>query len=101
MPELLLLPLVVLLGLLIGGGVAGALGGGALLPEVGLGGALVGGLVGGLIMLVLWGIGLGLGRVLYGKPGMAFGDVELGALIGLLAGFPGVVTPLFWGPVLG
>jgi prepilin signal peptidase PulO-like enzyme (type II secretory pathway) len=83
----------------VGAGIA--LIGGAVLPEIGLTGALAGGVAGGLIMFLLWGLGGVLGRLLYGKPGMAFGDVILGALIGLMTGFPGVVAPLFWGPVLG
>ena len=85
----------------VGVGAVIALIGGAVLPEIGLTGALAGGLAGGLIMFLLWGLGGILGRLLYGKPGMAFGDVILGALIGLMTGFPGVVAPLFWGPLLG
>jgi prepilin signal peptidase PulO-like enzyme (type II secretory pathway) len=82
-------------------GVVVALIGGAVLPEIGLGGALAGGFVGGLLMLLLYGVGRWLGQRLYGKEGLAFGDVELGVVIGLMCGFPAVVPPLFWGPVLG
>src|SRR5689334_7067083 len=81
----------------IGAGAVIALIGGALLPEIGLMGALAGGLAGALVMLALWGMGWTLGRLLYGQPGLAFGDVLLGALIGLMTGWPGVVAPLFWG----
>ncbi len=87
--------IVVLAGVVVG------LVGGVVLPEIGLSGALVGGFVGGLLMLILYGAGRVLGRALYGKEGLAFGDVELGVVIGLMCGFPAVVPPLFWGPVLG
>jgi leader peptidase (prepilin peptidase)/N-methyltransferase len=87
--------LVVLAGAVIG------LIGGAVLPEIGVGGALAGGFAGGLLMLILYVVGRWLGRKLYGKEGLAFGDVELGVVIGLMCGFPAVVPPLFWGPVLG
>jgi prepilin signal peptidase PulO-like enzyme (type II secretory pathway) len=85
----------------VGAGAVIAVLGSSLLPEIGLTGSLAGGRAGGLIMLVLWWLGGILGRALYGKPGMAFGDVLLGVLIGLMTGFPGVIAPLFWGPVLG
>jgi prepilin signal peptidase PulO-like enzyme (type II secretory pathway) len=82
-------------------GVVVALLGALVLPEIGLGGALAGGFTGGLLMLILYWVGRWLGRRLYGKEGLAFGDVELGVVIGLMCGFPAVVPPLFWGPVLG
>jgi leader peptidase (prepilin peptidase)/N-methyltransferase len=34
-------------------------------------------------------------------PGFGFGDVKLGALIGLIVGFPAVLTALLAGMVLG
>ena len=48
--------------LVVGVGAVSALLGGALLPEIGLGGALAGGVGGALVMLVLWGLGWVLGR---------------------------------------
>ncbi|HUS14073.1 MAG TPA: A24 family peptidase [Chloroflexia bacterium] len=85
---------------LLAGAVAGLVGG-ALLPEITLAGAGWGALIGGGLMLVIYGFGRLLGRLLYGREGLAWGDVELAAMLGLMAGFPGVVTPLFWGPVVG
>ncbi len=83
---------------------AGALGGllgGFVLPEIGLGGVAWGALVGGVIMLIMYGLGRVLGRIRYGREGLAWGDVELAVMLGLVTGFPGIVTPLFWGPVVG
>ncbi len=82
---------------------AGALAGlaGALLPEFSLGDLVSGLLWGGGLMLVLYGAGRLLGRLRYGREALAWGDVELAAMLGLLTGFPGVITPLFWGPVVG
>jgi leader peptidase (prepilin peptidase)/N-methyltransferase len=85
--------------LLIGAG-AGLLGA-LVFGEFNWGGILVGGAVGGGIMLAMYGLGQVLGRALYGREGLAWGDVELGAMLGLMTGFPGIVTPLFWGPVVG
>jgi len=85
---------------LIAGAAAGLLGG-LLLAEISLAGAGWGLLVGGGLMLIIYGVGRLLGRLLYGREGLAWGDVELAGMLGLMTGFPGIVTPLFWGPVLG
>ena len=82
-------------------GAAGGVLGGLLLPEFSLATVGYGALAGGLIMLLLYGVGRLLGRLVYGREGLAWGDVELAVMLGLITGFPGIVTPLFWGPVVG
>jgi len=85
---------------LLAGAGTGLLGG-ALFDEITLTGAILGAAVGGGVMLVLYGFGRLLGRMLYGREGLAWGDVELAVMLGLITGFPGIVTTLFWGPVVG
>lgn len=81
-------------------GAAGGLLGG-LRPEVTFAGVGFGALLGGVLMLFMYGVGRLLGRLIYGREGLAWGDVELAVVLGLIAGFPGIVTPLFWGPIVG
>jgi leader peptidase (prepilin peptidase) / N-methyltransferase len=82
-------------------GAAVGLAAGWALPEIGLVGALGGALAGGGLMLIIYGFGRLMGRLRYGREGMAWGDVELAVALGLITGFPGVITPLFWGPIVG
>ncbi len=87
---------------LLAGGMLGILGGfvpafGLALPTLGIGAA-----VGGGFMLVLYGLGRLLGRLRYGgREALAWGDVELAVMLGLLGGFPGIISTLFWGPIVG
>ena len=69
--------------------------------EFGLLSALGGALAGGGLMLIIYGFGRLMGRLRYGREGMAWGDVELAVALGLITGFPGMITPLFWGPIVG
>jgi prepilin signal peptidase PulO-like enzyme (type II secretory pathway) len=82
-------------------GAAVGLAAGWALPEIGLVSALGGALAGGGLMLIIYGFGRLMGRLRYGREGMAWGDVELAVALGLITGFPGVITPLFWGPIVG
>ncbi len=87
---------------LLAGGVLGIVGGfvpdlAIPLSTVGLGAA-----VGGGFMLVLYGLGRLLGRLRYGgREALAWGDVELAVMLGLMGGFAGIVSTLFWGPIVG
>jgi prepilin signal peptidase PulO-like enzyme (type II secretory pathway) len=86
--------------LLVGAGL-GLLG--ALVPGFGLSLADIGGglVFGGGLMLLIYGVGRLLGRLRYGREGLAWGDVELAVMLGMMAGFQGIVATLFWGPVVG
>jgi leader peptidase (prepilin peptidase)/N-methyltransferase len=53
--------------------------------------SIVGGFVGAGIMFAVYVI----------LPGFGFGDVKLGALVGLIVGFPAVLTALLTGMVFG
>ena len=58
-------------------------------------------LAGGLFALVLfWALYL-LGRVLFGRGALGFGDVQLAAVIGLMTGYPGVMQALLMGVLFG
>ncbi len=52
-------------------------------------------------MLIVYSLGRLLGRLRYGREGLAWGDVELAPVLGLITGFPGVITPLLLGPIVG
>ena len=53
-------------------------------------------------MLVLYGVGRLLGRLRYGgREALAWGDVELAVMLGLMGGFAGIISTLFWGPIVG
>jgi leader peptidase (prepilin peptidase)/N-methyltransferase len=58
-------------------------------------------LAGGLVaFLLFWGLYL-IGRLLFGRGALGFGDVKLAAVIGLMTGYPGVLQALVIGAVLG
>ncbi|MGI8587683.1 MAG: prepilin peptidase [Chloroflexia bacterium] len=82
-------------------GALGGLLGGLVLPEITIGVAVFGLVTGGGTMLIVYGLGRLLGRLRYGREGLAWGDVELAAVLGLITGFPGVITPLLLGPIVG
>lgn len=56
---------------------------------------------GGLAAFVLFFGLFVLGRVLYGRGALGFGDVKLAGVIGLMTGYPGVLSALTVGAVLG
>lgn len=58
-------------------------------------------LAGGLTAFVLfWGLYI-LGRILFGRGALGFGDVKLAGVIGLMTGYPDVMRALMIGVVLG
>lgn len=62
------------------------------LPSI-LGGGVVG-------FLLFWGLYV-IGRLMYGPGALGFGDVKLAGVIGLMAGYPGVMQALLLGALLG
>lgn len=87
---------------LLTGGVLGILGGFVPALEMPLGTVGLGAAVGGGFMLVLYGVGRLLGRLRYGgREALAWGDVELAVMLGLMGGFAGIISTLFWGPIVG
>jgi leader peptidase (prepilin peptidase)/N-methyltransferase len=58
---------------------------------------LAGGLFG---LLLFWGLYL-LGRMMFGRGALGFGDVKLAGVIGLMTGYPGVLQALLFGVLLG
>ena len=79
------------------GGVVLALALSPLSMSGGLGSALAGGAVGA----VAFGLLYLLGRLLYGGEPLGSGDVTIAALLGVMAGFPGVVSALLLGILAG
>ncbi len=67
-------------------------------PEVDLSSALIGGAVGGGTLLFFYFIA----RLIYGgeSDALAFGDVELAVMLGLMLGYPGILGPLLLGPLI-
>ena len=58
-------------------------------------------LFGGLVaFLLFWGLYL-LGRLLFGRGALGFGDVKLAAVIGLMTGYPAVLPALLAGVLFG
>lgn len=58
-------------------------------------------LAGGVVALLLfWGLYM-IGRLLFGRGALGFGDVKLAGVIGLMTGYPGVLQALVIGAVLG
>jgi len=75
----------------------------ALLPSpVGLSGGIVSALIGGLIGALAFGGLYALGRAIYrgGEP-LGMGDVTIATLLGVMAGYPGVLTALLVGIMAG
>ncbi len=79
-------------------GAALALLGALFSPEVGLSSALLGGAVGGGTLLFFYFIA----RLVYGgeSEALAFGDVELAVMLGLMLGYPTILGPLLLGPLI-
>jgi leader peptidase (prepilin peptidase) / N-methyltransferase len=78
-------------------GAALALLGAIFNPEVNLASALLGAAVGGGTLLVFYFIA----RLAYGgEEALAFGDVELLVMLGLMLGYPSILGPLLLGPLI-
>jgi prepilin signal peptidase PulO-like enzyme (type II secretory pathway) len=73
-----------------------ALGGALLNPALDLSAALLGAAVGGGTLLVFYFIA----RLAYGEEALAFGDVELALMLGLMVGYPAILGPLLLGPLI-
>ncbi len=58
-------------------------------------------LAGGLVALLLFWSLYVVGRLLFGRGALGFGDVKLAGVIGLMTGYPGVLQALVFGAVLG
>ncbi len=73
-----------------------ALLGALLIPGVGFGGPLGGALIGGGLIYLLHL----LGQAAYGGDALAFGDVQLAVMLGLMLGYPNVISTLLLGVLL-
>ncbi len=79
-------------------GAAVAMLGWLLNPEVNIGSSLVGAAVGGGVLLLLYF----LAKLLYGgeEEPLAFGDVQLAVMMGLMLGYPTILGALLLGPLV-
>ena len=85
------------LNVMVGPAAVFAVAAGLWLGEPSLPSILGGGLAAFLLFLGLFL----LGRVLYGRGALGFGDVKLAGVIGLMTGYPGVLPALTVGALLG
>ena len=68
---------------------------------MGVGGKLASSLLGGVIGVAAMALPWFISRLVYHREGMGKGDIELGALVGLMTGFPFALVALFLSVISG